>query len=91
MQKIHIIYDEGFAEEFLKLPIHIQGKATKAERLFHNDIFHPSLRLHKLHGKLKGLWSISIDRRHRIVFEYMKKDVIVFHSIGQHAIYDDLS
>lgn len=91
MQKIYIRYDEDFAGEFRDLPKNIQRKAIKAEQLFRNDIFHPSLRLHKLHGKLKGLWSISADRRYRIIFEYIDKDTVLFHSVGKHAIYEDLS
>ncbi len=91
MQQIHIRYDEGFAEEFQRLPKNIQRKIAKAERLFRSDIFHPSLRIHKLHGKLKGLWSISADRKYRIIFEYMEKDTVVFHSVGAHDIYEDLA
>lgn len=30
----------------------------------------PSNRLHKLKGKLKGLWSVSINMKYRIIFEF---------------------
>ncbi|MDX2015886.1 MAG: type II toxin-antitoxin system RelE/ParE family toxin [Myxococcaceae bacterium] len=30
----------------------------------------PSNRLHKLKGKLKGHWSVSINMKYRIVFEF---------------------
>ena len=83
-----IYYDKEFEEEFLKLPKKIQKKAYKTEELFTKNPFHPSLRLHRLHGKLKGLWSISIDRKYRIIFEVIKNEGILFASIGLHAIYE---
>ena len=56
--QIHAIhYNETFAKQFRTLPKIIQKKAVKAETLFRTNPFHPSLRLHKLEGKLKGLWS----------------------------------
>lgn len=30
----------------------------------------PSNRLHKLKGKLKGYWSVSINMKYRIIFEF---------------------
>jgi len=57
--------------------------------LFKENPFHLSLRLHKLKGKLEGLWSISIDMKHRIIFKSLEDGVILFVSIGMHAIYED--
>ena len=90
MYQISIQYDEEFVEELHALPKDIQRKAVKTEFLFRNNIFHPSLRLHKLYGMLKGLWSISVDYKYRIIFEQMEKDTVFFHSIGAHTIYEDL-
>ena len=56
--------------------------------LFHEDPFSPQLKTHKLTGKLKDFWSFSIDYQYRIIFEFADKDIIWFHSIGTHAIYD---
>jgi len=86
IKKIH--YDSGFEEQFLGLPKDIQKKAIKAEKLFRKNPFYPSLRLHKLHGKLKGLWSISLDMKYRIIFKVMDDGVILFVSVGIHAIYE---
>ncbi len=80
-------YDAGFEAEFKKLHRPIQKKAVKIEKLFRNNPFHPSLRLHKLKWKLEVLWSVSIDRKYRIVFIPQDYGVIVFASIGSHAIY----
>ena len=68
MQVKEIHYNDEFKSQFLKLPKSIHKKACKKEALFRENPFHPSLRLHKLKGKLDGLWSISIDMKHRIIF-----------------------
>lgn len=86
VQSIHVTDD--FHKQFLKIPRIIQIKASKAEKLFRENPFHPSLRLHKLRGKLDGLWSISLDRKYRIIFKPQDDGVMLFISIGLHAIYD---
>lgn len=83
-----IFYDAGFKNEFKKLPFAIKKKAIKIEKLFRRNPFYPSLRLHKLKGKLEGSWSISVDRKYRIIFKPFENGVILFASIGTHAIYD---
>lgn len=83
-----IHYNQDFANQFRRLPGVIQKKAAKTEILFRNNPFHPSLRLHKLEGNLKGLWSISIDMKYRIIFKPLENGVILFVSVGLHAIYE---
>lgn len=89
MQIKEIHYNKQFEQQFLNLPKAIQKKATKKEKLFRDNPFHPSLRLHKLKGKLDGLWSISVTMKHRIIFKPLENGVILFISIGMHAIYED--
>ena len=49
------------------------------------DPFHPSLRLHPLEGKLKGLHSVSIDMQYRISIEfYIEDSKIIPINIGTH-------
>lgn len=88
MQVKEIHYNEEFRSRFLSLPLSVQKKACKAEALFRQNPFYPSLRLHKLRGKLDGLWSISLDNKYRIIFKPLESGVILFVSIGLHAIYD---
>lgn len=87
IRSIH--YNSAFAEQFTAFPIVIQKKACKSEAFFRENPFHPSLRLHKLKGKLQGLWSISLDRKYRIIFKPLEDGVILFVSIGLHSIYDE--
>jgi addiction module RelE/StbE family toxin len=89
MQVKEIHYNTQFEDQFLALPKIIQKKACKKEKLFRENPFHPSLRLHKLKGKLEGLWSISIDMKYRIIFKSLEDNVILFISIGMHSIYEE--
>lgn len=88
MQIKKIYYNEAFENQFKNLPKEIQNKARKKEELFKENPFYPSLRLHKLKGKLDGMWSISIDRKYRIIFKPLENGVILFVSVGLHAIYE---
>lgn len=88
--RIEIIHvTERFEDQFAKLPLEIKKKSTKVTSFFKENPFHPSLRLHKLKGKLEGLWSISVDRRYRIIFDIMDEGVVMYMSIGIHSIYED--
>ncbi len=82
----HIIFAPKFDKRWKSLPRETKIRARKALALFEQNPFHPSLRLHDLSGKLDTFWSMSIDRKNRIIFE-MRKDTAILHSIGSHAIY----
>jgi len=57
-----------------------------AERLgaFADDPFHPSLRTHKLSGKLEGLWSFIVEYDCRIVFRFLENGDVLLIDIGKH-------
>lgn len=52
--------------------------------LFKKNSKHPSLRVHKLTGRFKNRWSISITRSIRMVFILLDKDVAYFTAVGSH-------
>ena len=54
-----IQYSKKFIKEIKKLSQEILDLAIKKEEIFRMNPLHPSLRLHELHGKFKGIWSIS--------------------------------
>lgn len=85
VKEIH--YSTNFIKDLKRLPEEIIGLAVKKERIFRVNPLHPSLRLHELHGKFKGIWSISLARNYRIIFERMPNGDILFISIGKHDIY----
>ena len=53
---------------------------------FANDPFNSKLKTHKLSGKLKDLWSFSVEKNVRVVFYFTKDNPpkAVFVDIGTH-------
>lgn len=85
-----IYYSSSFKKNLKKLPTGIVKIAIRKEKTFKKNPLHPSLRLHELHGKFNGIWSISITGNYRIIFERMENGDILFISIGKHDIYKNL-
>ena len=81
-----IHYTSDFRKSYQKLPRNIQNLVDRKDILFRKEPFHPSLRTHKLHGPLDGLWSFWITRDYRVLFELVK-DGVIFYDIGTHGIY----
>lgn len=84
IERIH--YTSDFRKAYKKLSENIQNITDKKDALFRENSFHPSLKTHKLHGPLNGLWSFWITRDYRILFEFVK-DGAIFYDIGTHKIY----
>jgi mRNA-degrading endonuclease YafQ of YafQ-DinJ toxin-antitoxin module len=85
---MEVSFSSSFKKAFKK-----RIKSTESERdfwlrldLFINDPFNLKLKTHKLSGKLKDLWSFSLDYDLRVVFYFTKdkpkKAVLV--DIGTH-------
>ncbi len=83
---MNISYSKDFKKQWDKLPQEVKGSAISKEKIFKEFPLHPSLRLHPLKGKLKGLWSLSINMQYRIIFQTEGEEA-VFISIGKHDIY----
>ena len=75
-----------FTRQYKRAPSEIQELAEAQERIFRTDAFDPRLRTHKLSGRLKDLWTFSVTRDIRIVFEFLEADEVLFHSIGRHEV-----
>jgi addiction module RelE/StbE family toxin len=46
--------------------------------------FAPTLKTHKLSGKLRDFWSLSIDYDARVLFYFTEDEKAVFVDIGSH-------
>ncbi|MFV2005196.1 MAG: type II toxin-antitoxin system YafQ family toxin [Gammaproteobacteria bacterium] len=83
-----LIYTDSYnkrAKKFLRKHPEIHSQYRKTLQLLELNPFHPSLRLHGLEGRLKGLSSVSINMSYRIVLELeVKEDEIVLINIGSH-------
>lgn len=69
-----ILYTESYlkrARKFARQHPEILPQYEKTLRLLEINPLHPSLRLHKLQGRLKGLSSVSINMSYRIVLEFL--------------------
>ena len=84
---MRIFYATKFKREYKRLPLRVKQIAEEKELLFRKDPFDKRLGTHKLHGRLKGYWAIWIDQKYRLIFEFAKKNVVWFHSVGDHSMY----
>lgn len=82
----HVHYSSDFRTAYRNLPAKLQNLVDKKDAFFRTDLYHPSLRTHKLHGPLADLWAFSINRSYRVLFEFVK-DGALFLDIGTHDIY----
>ena len=77
------------AAKFLKRHPDVESQYVKTLELLELNPHHPSLRLHRLSGKLEGLQSVSINMKYRITIEMIITDSeIVLINVGDHdAVY----
>jgi len=75
--------------KFLKRQPNVETLYVKTLELLELNPHHPSLRLHRLSGKLEGLQSISINLKYRITIEIIiTESDIVLINVGDHdAVY----
>ena len=84
---IEIAFSSSFKRAFKKS---VAGNASVETRfwerveLFKSNPFDPKLRTHKLSGKLKDLWSFSIEYDLRVIFSFAGQERIIFVDIGSH-------
>ncbi len=90
MKVSKILYDPDFVKDLKKIDPAYDARIQKSLELFQINPLHPSLRLHPLKGKLRGLWSLSITTHIRIIINPLENGVFVFLSIGKHDVYRSL-
>lgn len=84
---IEIAFSSAFRRAFKR---RVQGDAMREKMFrekvqqFQNNVFEPSLKTHKLSGKLKDYWSFSVEYDLRIIFYFAGEEKIVFVDIGSH-------
>ncbi|MBI3109565.1 type II toxin-antitoxin system mRNA interferase toxin, RelE/StbE family [Candidatus Daviesbacteria bacterium] len=82
-----IVYSKSFAKKLAGFSQKDQEKFLQKIRLFWQDPFTPSLKTHKLTGKLKNYWSFSVSFNLRVMFQFAKQETVAFIDIGGHEIY----
>lgn len=81
-----IAYEPSFLRMFKKLPKDLQAEAKEKIEIFTKNPKDPSLKMHKLKGKLKGLFAFSINYSYRIIFDIIDKEAVLLE-IGDHDVY----
>ena len=84
---LNIYYKPQFIRQLKKLSPDAQDEVIEKIELLKHEKNHSALKVHKLHGKLRGTLSFSVNYKDRIVFEYVSKDEISLLVIGNHDIY----
>lgn len=83
-----IIFTESYekiAAKFFKQHPELIPRYEKTLKLIEYNPFHPSLRLHKLKGRLSEIYSVSINVSYRITIDFIiENDIIIPISIGPH-------
>lgn len=84
---LEVSFSSSFRRAFKK---RIKGNADLEARFWQKveqftiDPFDQSLKTHKLSGKLKELWSFSVDYDERVLFYFTEAGNAVFVDIGSH-------
>ena len=74
--------------DFLSKNPDLNEKYYKLLKVLEIDPHYPSLRLHKLKGKLKEFYSVSINMEYRLLIDFIINDKeITLIDIGGHEIY----
>jgi mRNA-degrading endonuclease YafQ of YafQ-DinJ toxin-antitoxin module len=88
MDKYSIVFTESYerrARKFFKRHPDLLSTYEKCLKIMEINPFHPSLRLHALRGKLKGLHSVSIAMSYRLTIEFLiEANKIIPVHIGTH-------
>ena len=85
---MQIFYSLTFKKRYKKLPKEIKLQAQRKEGLFRKSPFNSSLGTHKLHGRMQSLHAFWINKDYRIILEFIDEDIIRFHTVGKHDIYE---
>lgn len=83
-----LVYTESYnkrAAKFIQKHSDLLSQYKKTLELLELNPWHPSLRLHKLKGKLSELYSVSINISYRIsIYFVLEDDTIIPVDIGSH-------
>jgi len=84
---LSIKYSHSFLKKVSKLENSLIEEIREKIELLKDENNHQSLKVHKLHGVLKGSSSFYVNYKIRVIFEYTSKSEIVLEDVGGHDIY----
>jgi len=78
-------YEKKGSKIFKKHP-DLKEKYVKVVTIFKTNPLHPSLSIHKLTGKKREYFSISLDMNYRMILDFIVEDKkIILLDIGSHG------
>lgn len=83
---VQILFKATFIKQVKELEKSLMEEVFEKIELFKDRKNHKMLKVHKLHGKLFGRFSFSVNYSFRIVFRYDGENA-VFLDIGDHDLY----
>ena len=84
---INLIWGSSFKRAYKKVTAAnpaLKPKIAQALETFADNPLHPSLRTHKLSGKLKGLWAFVVAYDCRVVFQFLDDQDVLLIDMGKH-------
>jgi len=84
---INVYYKPAFVRSLNKSPKGLQEEIIEKIDLFKDTENHGILKVHKLKGSLKKFYSLLVDYKNRVVFEYLSDDEVGLLAIGDHEVY----
>lgn len=85
---MEINYFPKFSRQYKKLAPEIRREAEVKSEIFSQNPFDPRLKTHKLHGPLGDFYAFSVDKKYRIIFDFLENGEVGFYAIGDHDIYE---
>ena len=84
---MNINFSPRFKRAYKKLPSHIQDDFDKQIKVFMRDPNHPSLKTHKLKGRLQECLAFRLRDGYRVLFDFFAFDSVDLLNVGSHDIY----
>lgn len=85
--KYSYLASRRFVKDWSKLSPKTKKEIVKRIDIFLENPYSPALKTHKLTGKLKDYWSFSASFQLRILFRFLRENIVEFIDIGTHEIY----
>lgn len=80
-----IVYSKQFVKQYKNLTPKLQRQTKARIEFWKEHPGDPTLRLHKLKGKLSNFYSINITGDIRALYEIIGGDVYLYEMIGSHS------
>jgi len=80
-----IVYSKRFKKQFKKLRIGEKKKFEERVKIFLQNISHPQLNDHALHGDLSRYRSFNVTGDLRVYYEQVEEGVMLFTDVDTHS------